>query len=247
MGILSWITGKGNNLYYPGCLTKFVLQDKLDNYKEILNLLGIDFILIPEMKCCGSPPLNAGYEKESYDLAKQNAELLQKRKVGKIITNCPACYKVFSQDYRQLLKSQNWSIEVEHITVTILNRLKEKPTLIKSQVSEKIIYHDPCHLGRHSKIYEEPREVLKMLGYTVLEMRNNRQNSLCCGGGAGVKSNFPEISNNIAKQVLRQAKVAGATTIVSTCPLCFSQFKENFKDSGIEVIEYSDAVLAALK
>lgn len=245
MGILSWLVGKGNVLYYPGCMTKFVLQDKLENYKQILNLLGIDFMILPEVKCCGSPVLNAGYEKDSHDIAKFNLELFKKRKIDKIITNCPACFKVFSQDYKKLVPG--WDINVEHITITILDALKSKLGLVKHTASEKIIYHDPCHLGRHSGIYEEPRQLLKLLGYEVIELQSNRQNALCCGAGAGVKANDNELANSIAKKVLEQAQRTQVKKIISTCPLCFSQFKENFDKSGIEVIEFSDAVLGALK
>lgn len=244
MAILSWLFGR-NNLYYPGCLTKFVLKDKLENYKEILNRLGIDFIILQDNVCCGSPVINAGYDKEAYNLASLNFELFNKKKIGKIITNCPACYKIFTQDYKRILP--NWNIPAEHITATILSRLKEKPSLIKHPANEKIIYHDPCHLGRHSNIYEEPREVLKLLGYEIVELPDNRQNALCCGGGAGLKANETELSNKIAKLILTKIKAIGVNKIVSTCPLCFSQFKENFEKDGINVIEFSDAVLRVLK
>jgi Fe-S oxidoreductase len=189
--------------------------------------------------------LNAGYEKDSHDIAKFNLELFKKKKIDKIITNCPACFKVFSQDYKKLVPG--WDINVEHITITILDALKSKLGLIKHSASEKIIYHDPCHLGRHSGIYEEPRQLLKLLGYQVTELQSNRQNALCCGAGAGVKANDNELANNIAKKVLEQVQRTGVKKIISTCPLCFSQFKENFDKQGIEVIEFSDAVLGALK
>ncbi|MEM4230876.1 MAG: (Fe-S)-binding protein [Candidatus Pacearchaeota archaeon] len=242
MGIISWLAGK-NNLYYPGCLTKFILPEKLANYREILNLLGVDFIMLKEEICCGSPILNAGYRKDFRDVALKNFELFKKKNIGKIITNCPACFKTFNQEYKKFIPE--WNIPAEHFTLTIFNMLKKKSKLIKKLANEKIIYHDPCHLGRYNKIYEEPREVLRLLGYQVMELPLNRENSLCCGGGGGLKANNPELSNKIAKKIFEYVKGSGVSKIISTCPMCFSQFKENFQ--GIEVLEFSDVVLNALK
>jgi len=242
MGILNWLAGK-NILYYPGCLTKFALDKQLENYKEIMNILGIDFLMLKDELCCGSPILNAGYEKEARELALSNFELLNKKNIGKIIVNCPACYKTFTQEYKKLVPE--WNIPSEHIILTVLAALNKKPYLIKTPANEKIIYHDPCHLGRYSKIYSEPREVLKMIGYEVIELPLNHENSICCGGGGGLKANNPELANKIAKKVLEHVENMQVKKIISTCPMCFSQFKENFQD--IEVLEFSDAVLNALK
>jgi Fe-S oxidoreductase len=241
MGILRWITGKGI-LYYPGCLTRFALAEQLENYKRILDLLGIDFVMNKEDKCCGSPVLNAGYEKDARDLVIKNLQELKKKNIGKIIVNCPACFKTFNQEYKKLVPE--WNIPAEHITITVLNRLKQKPGLIKIKTDDKIIYHDPCHLGRYSGVYEEPREVLKMLGYKVVELPLNHENSICCGGGGGLKANNPKLANQIALKILNYAKKLNVKKIVSTCPMCFSQFKENF---DIEVLEFSNIVLSSLK
>lgn len=234
---------QGNILYYPGCMTKFVLKEETENYKKILDKLGIDFIMLPdsEFACCGSPARNAGYEKDARKLARKNLETLKKFNISKIITNCPACFKTFSQDYKEMLP--DWDVEAEHITITILNKLKNKLSLIKNKQQGKITYHDPCHLGRHSGIYEEPREILKLLGYELVEMLNNKQDALCCGGGAGLKVNNPELANEIAKKRIKQAQDIRAEKIITTCPLCFSHMKEN---SGVEVVEFSKVVAEAL-
>lgn len=192
----------GNTLYYPGCLSKFVLQAEVENYKRILNKMKVDFLMIPGELCCGSPVRNAGYEIEARKLARKNLELFKKHNIKKIITNCPACFKTFFHDYKEMLP--DWDIEVEHITITILNYLRKKKT--EHIIRDKVTYHDPCHLGRYSGIYEEPREILRRLGYKVVEMRNNKENALCCGGGAGLRSNNPKLAGKIAKVRIRQAR-----------------------------------------
>lgn len=240
MGIKSFFKNMGKNTaYYPGCLTNYVLQAEAGNYRKILEKLGVDFIIVPEQLCCGSPVLNAGYEQDARKLARKNLETFKKYSVKKVITNCPACFKTFSKDYREMLP--DWNIEVEHILFTILKYLKKKNTDKANR--EKVSYHDPCHLGRHLGIYDEPREILERLGYEVVEMRNNRENALCCGGGAGLKTNNPELANKIAKERVKQAKDAGVSKIITPCPLCYAHMHEN---SDIEVLEFSHVVAEAL-
>ena len=239
MGIKKWLKGIGKNtLFYPGCLTKFVLKQEADNYKKILIKIGIDFIMLPDEFCCGSPALNAGYESDAIKLARKNIENFKKHDIKRIITNCPACYKNFL-NYKEMLP--DWDIEVEHITSIILGYLRKKN--IKYRLNDRVTYHDPCHLGRHSKIYDEPREILERLGFEVIEMRNNRENALCCGGGAGLKTNNPELANKIAMKRIEQAKSININKIITTCPLCFAHLGEN---SDIEIIEFSYAVACAL-
>jgi len=238
MGIFSFLA-RGNTLYYPGCMSKFVLKAETENYKKILAKIGVDFIMLPNEFCCGSPVLNAGYEQEARKLARKNADLFKEHSVKKIITNCPACFKTFFQDYKEMLP--DWKIEVEHTASVILNYLRKKG--INKGFFEKVAYHDRCHLGRHSNIYDEPREILKRLGYEVVEMKHNKENSLCCGGGAGLKANNPELANKIAKMRIQEAKELGIKKIITPCPLCFAHLLEN---SDITVEEFSHAICSGL-
>jgi Fe-S oxidoreductase len=238
MGILSIFKGKGNTLYYPGCLSKFVLKPETENYKKILGKIGIDFLMLPDEMCCGSPVLNAGYEKEARKLARKNLELFKSHDIRRIITNCPACFKTF-REYKEMLP--DWDIEVEHITTVILEYLRKKKFEYKQNY--RVAYHDPCHLGRHSGIYDEPREILRRIGFEVVELKNSRENALCCGGGAGLKANNPELANKIAKERIKQAADVGVDKIITTCPLCFSHLEEN---ADIDVEEFSYAVADAL-
>jgi Fe-S oxidoreductase len=220
-GLFSKFTS-GNTLYYPGCLTKFVLKDVEENYKKILTQLKIEYIMLGEMEfCCGSPVLNAGYEKEYNELVEKNREVLKKYGVGKIITNCPACYK--------MLKEQFPEIKVEHITQTIWKNIDKMK--LKS-FHEKITYHDPCHLGRHSGIYDEPRYILQALDFEVVELKNNRENSICCGGGAGLRTNAPQVAEKVAKMLGEEIKTE---KIITTCPLCYVQIKEGTDKQVLEL------------
>jgi len=247
MGILSWLSSLGNNtLYYPGCLTKIALKDNFENYKKIFNLLGIDFIMLsPEEACCGLPVLNAGYKKEVKQLAKKNFTLFQKQGIKKIITNCPSCYHMFKHEYPKIIKE--WDIEVEHATQTILNALKNK-SLSSYPTREQVTYHDSCHLGRYCGIYDEPRQVIELLGGEIIEMKHNRENAICCGAGAGVKANFPELAKNIAKTRLKDMP-AQTDVIISACSLCASNLQSANQEieRKIKSEEFSQFVLRKLK
>jgi Fe-S oxidoreductase len=241
MGIFGF--GKGKTLYYPGCLTKGVLTEQFENYKEIFNRLGVDFVLLSENEsCCGLPVLNAGYRKDVKKLAKKNYELFKRHGITKIISNCPSCYYMFKEIYPKLVNE--WNIEVEHATVSILNALKKKRIRYGGvdEDRELVAYHDPCHLGRYSGIYEEPREVIELLGGKIVEAYFNRENAYCCGGGGGVRANFPEIAKAVAnKKASYIPEHVGK--IISPCGLCYA----NIKSATEKSMEFSNFVLGKLR
>ena len=226
---VKWVKDRvllANTLYFPGCLTHFVLSDKEDSYKKILNELGIEYIFIPEFNCCGSPVLHAGYKKDFNDLKKKNFELFRKYGVGKIITNCPGCYMILSKEY---------GLKVEHISQVLAKNLDK----VNKKFDGDVTYHDPCHLGRKSSnIYNEPRIVLAKLGLNIEEFPKNRERSLCCGAGGGLRNNYRELADKIAKERLRLVKTK---RLVTTCPMCYKHFLENSKD--IEVKEFSEFLI----
>ena len=242
MKILDKILG-GNILYYPGCLTKFVGKDLKENYEKILRTVGIDFIELKEKEvCCGSPALNTGYKKTAEDLARKNYHVFKEHRVTKIISNCPACYKTFSQDYPLLLKE--WDIKVEHASQTIYRAIQEGKLKLKKKIEKIVTFHDPCYLGRYMGIYEEPRKILEFIGCKIVEMKFNRKNSFCCGGGGGVQSNYSELANSIAKERIQQALETKAEILVTTCPLCYYHLKRNSQE--IQVFELSQLLVQCI-
>jgi Fe-S oxidoreductase len=229
MGIIDFIKDKlnfGNTLYYPGCLTRYAAPDIEKNYVEILNKIGLDFIHIPEFYCCGIPTENAGYKGITSELLEKNANLFRKHGVTRIITNCPSCYYKFKQ-----LKG----FKVQHITEVLAERLNYLDEIQEGDIT----YQEPCHLGRKSGVYEEPRAVLKKLGFNIIEQDHNRENSVCCGAGGGLKTNHPELANKIAQRYFKTAKTK---RIITACGLCYLQLKEN-APKDVEVYELSQVVL----
>ena len=91
----------------------------------------------------------------------------------------------------------------------------------------KVTYHDPCHLGRHMDLYEEPREIIsKIPGIQLIEMKRNRNNAWCCGAGGGVKSQFSELAIDISKERVREAIETGAQVLLTSCPFCVGNLQD---------------------
>ena len=216
-----------NTLYYPGCVTQYALPEVGARYETLLRRAGVDFIVLPgETLCCGSPVKRAGYLADFEDLKQKNLAVFNRFSARKIITNCPGCYHTLKYDY---------GLDAYHVTQI----LSPRPNANAETPARAMTYHDSCHLGRWSGIYDQPRQLLADAGWEVTELPDNRQHSLCCGAGGGVKSNFPELSNAIARQRLAQVQNG---VLCTACPLCYAQFKEN--SNGVEVLEFSQALEA---
>jgi heterodisulfide reductase subunit D len=242
MGLMSWLIGE-KVLYYPGCLTKGVLKEEFENYKEIFNKLGIDFVLLGgEELCCGLPVLNAGYRKDAKKLAAKNLKIFKEKGITRIVTNCPSCLHMFDDVYPKLVR--DWDIPAEHATVVILNRLKSKGIKWKGvdEDREDVAYHDPCHLGRYSCVYDEPREVIELLGGRIIESRFTRERSLCCGGGGGVRANFEKLAKGVAVERVKSFSDE-VKKIISPCGLCYA----NLKSASDKSVEFSSFVLGKLR
>lgn len=227
-----------NTLYYPGCLTKHVATDLNENYKAILKKLGIDFLEIDEFVCCGSPVLNAGYKEDFEILKAKNIDLLEKYGIKQIITPCPACTKMLKKEYDLEKKG----IKVKHVSEILaenLGKIKGSKELLKNP--QQVTYHDSCHLGRHCGIYNEPRKAIMKAGYQLYEFEKKGAEAECCGAGGGVKSNFPEIANEVAKRRIKGCKTKLLTT---ACPMCYLHLKENAGD--VKVTELSELIKEAL-
>lgn len=216
-----------NLLYYPGCVTRFALPDVQARYEDLLQRAGVDFIVLPgEALCCGSPVKRAGYVSDFEELKTRNMAVLKRFSVREIVTNCPGCYHTLKHDY---------GLETYHVSQVLAPGRQE----ITGDARPTLTYHDPCHLGRWSGITEEPRRLLARAGWQIEELPDNRENSLCCGAGGGLKSNFPNLANAIAKQRLAQVQNGRLCT---ACPLCYAHFRENA--DGIEVLEFGQALQA---
>jgi len=225
-------------IYFRGC----VIRERLNNISEaielILNKLGVDYRILKDEGCCGSFLLRTGFQDEAVDVMMKN---LDKFKDEKILVSCSGCYRTIKNDYPKILGTK---LDVVHVS-QFFNNLIEEGNLKFKKINEKVTYHDPCHLGRHSGEYHAPRNILDNI-IDLVEMERNREKSRCCGAGAGVKSAFPEIAQELSKKRIEDAKKSGADIIATACPFCILNLKSECLDLQ-RVLDLSEIILMGLE
>lgn len=239
------VAGKTDTAYFVGCTAAYRRPEIAEATVRILNAAGVDFMMLhPEEWCCGSPALRVGRRNLFLELAKRNVEAIRKAGVTRVVTSCAGCYRAFSQDYPESIGEVPF--KVVHTSELVAELIKEGRLKMLNKVPETVTYHDPCHLGRHAGIYEQPREVLKSIpAIKLVEMSKNRENTLCCGAGGGVKAGFPDFAMQAAMRRLEEAREVGAESIVSTCPFCAHNFKDAIRESGSRLKFYDLTELIA--
>ena len=155
------------------------------------------------------------------------------------MVTCPGCYRTLSEDYPKHGLTLNK--RVIHLTQFLDFQLKDLP----SGVNGRVTYHDPCHLGRHSGIYDEPRRIIEQVSEDgLVEMERTRENAMCCGNGAGLRTLFPEESRKIGRERVDQSLRTGAEYLVTACPFCKNMLKSQ-ADDRITVLDLPEYILLA--
>ena len=224
-------------LYFSGCYLCY--DPRLINVARatarILNSSGTDFgILGSKENCCGESIRKTGAEELFKRLAKENIKTFIDSGVKKILVSSPHCLHTFKNEYPEFMVN----FEVVHTSQYLLELLNEGKLEPVKEYRKKVTFHDPCYLGRHNGIYDEPREVLnKIPGIEIIEMADSREDSLCCGGGGGrIWMETPK-EERFSDIRVEQAVEAGAEVLVTSCPYCIT----NFEDSRL-VRNYEDII-----
>ena len=220
-------------LYFPCCYPSYDprLRKVSQATATLLNKAGVNFgILGSKENCCGESVRKAGNEALFKRLARENMKAFIEHGVKKILVSSPHCYHAFKNDYAEF----KFNFEVVHTSqylFQLMNEGKLKPT---KEYRKKVTYHDPCYLGRHNGVFDEPRGVLKKIsGLELVEMAESREESLCCGMGGGriwMETAKEERFSNLR---LEQAIEVGAEVLATSCPYCITQFE----DSGLSLKE----------
>jgi Fe-S oxidoreductase len=228
-------------LYFPCCYPSYDprLKKVAQATANILNQARVDYgILGSKESCCGESVRKAGNEQLFKRLARENIKTFVENGVKRILASSPHCYHTFKNEYPEF----KVNFEVVHVTqylFELMNKGTLKPT---KEYGRKVAYHDPCYLGRHNGIYDEPREVLKKIpGLELVELPESRENSLCCGMGGGRIWMETAKGERFSDLRLQQAIGVGAEVLVTSCPYCIAQFEDSrltLKDS--EAIQIKD-------
>ena len=237
-------------LYSPGCYLSYDPRAKkiARATVEILNKAGVEFgILGPQESCCGESIRKTGDEALFKSLARQNIAALVDRGVRKILVSSPHCYHTYTHEYPEFMVH----FEVVHISQLLHSLLAQGRLQLKTDYAKRVTYHDPCYLGRHNGVYDEPREALKQVpGLQLNEMAESRKDSFCCGGGGGrIWMETPK-AERFSDVRLGQAIGVGAQVLVTACPYCITNFEDsrlNVKNGeAIEVKDITEVIRDAL-
>ena len=149
---------------------------------------------------------------------------LYRRRGQKILVSSPHCYHTFKNEYPEF----RVDFEIIHITQFLFGLIQEGRLELKEEYAKKVTYHDPCYLGRHNGIYDEPREVLgRVEGLELAEMPDSREDSLCCGGGGGRIWMETKKGERFCDLRVEQAMELGAEVLVTACPYCIANFEDS--------------------
>lgn len=237
-------------LYFPCCVPAYdpKVRRVAQATSEVLMRLGVNFGIIGcEENCCGESVRKAGNESLFQTLARANIKAFSEREVTRIIVSSPHCYYTFKNEYPEL----GGNFEVIHFSQYIGELINQGKLTFSKELAKRVTYHDPCYLGRHSGVYEEPRQVLRSIpGLELVEMGESREEAVCCGGGGGgIWLDTPK-GERLSDLRLNQALDAGAEVLAVACPYCLLNFEDSLltSDEGnkIAVKDISELVREAL-
>ncbi|MHA1381045.1 MAG: (Fe-S)-binding protein [Candidatus Helarchaeota archaeon] len=242
------IDNKSSILFFAGCIYPYQQSNRLKKIFCSILKLGVSLNYLGEEEiCCGTLLSTTGYLDKFHQLALKNIESLVKKNFSKIITPCPGCFKMLKKKYKKL--NSNFSPEILHY-VEYMNDLLEKGKLkFQKRVNMKVTWHDPCDLGRHMRIIEQPRNILNSIpGITLVEMKENKYEARCCGAGGGMLSSNADLSMDIATKRIESAEATGADVLVTMCPTCESTFEKviRYTDSKLKLLDLGEIVYMAL-
>jgi len=222
-------------LLYIGCLGSYDEngQRMARSLTDVLSAAGVSFgILGNDEECCGNEIYMLGEMGLFQVLAEKNSQQFKELGVRKIITLSPHAYNVMKNIY----PNSGESLEVYHYT-QVLNSLARDKKLKFSGNKAKVTYQDPCFLGRYNQIYDEPRQVLQSIpGIELVEMKRNRKDSFCCGGGSGnfIMDLLAGSEDSPGRVRVREAYETGAATLAVACPSCLTIFTDAVKTEDLD-------------
>jgi Fe-S oxidoreductase len=242
-------------LFWVGCAG--ALEDRAKRttkaVAELLHIAGVSFAVLGPMEACsGDPARRLGMEFVYQMLAQQNVETLNEAGVRKIVATCPHCFNTLSREYPQI----GGDYEVIHHTQLLARLVEEGRLTPVTPIEENITYHDPCFLGRHNKVYREPRDIMaKVPGVTAREMHRCKDRGFCCGAGGARMWMEERIGKRINTERVDEALQTDPDTVSTACPFCLVMLGDAVnekKNSGaakesLEVVDVAQLLIKSVK
>jgi Fe-S oxidoreductase len=199
------------------------------DFARVMNYLGTSYGVLRKEKCTGDPVRRLGNDLVFQQLAEANLETMAQNKVKKIVSICPHCVRTIQEDWKEYdTTPPQERVQIEHHSEFMARHLSQLP---QAQNEGKIVFHDPCYLGRYRNVYDEPRAVAALAG-TLIEAPRNRERSFCCGAGGGLAFLGEETGERVSHNRAAELVATGAQTIAAACPFCNTMFRDALASTG---------------
>jgi len=245
--------------YFVGCTTSMDIraQGIARSFARIMKYLNIPFAIMGNKEpCCGDIARRAGEDGLFEKQMGECMELFARFDIHELITSSPHCFHTFTNDYPAyqalLPPDEQWEFRARHYTMLLEELVNSGALSFTKELKVKVTYHDPCYLGRHNRIFDQPRHIIDAIpGVQRVEMAHNRTNSLCCGGGGDrVWQDELDAEVKMAERRIREAEATGAEILITACPLCLIMLEDARKTTGLEqtlqVMDLNELVAMAL-
>jgi len=239
---------EANLCYFVGCTTSFDDRARgiARSFSEILTKAGVSFgILGKKEPCCGDIARRVG----EFGLAEEQKEkcetLFDNYGITEIATSSPHCYHTLANEY------PDSSFRARHYTMILKELIENKKLSFEKTLNLKVTFHDPCYLGRHNRVFDEPRDVIRAIpGVKLVEMDHCREDSLCCGGGGGRMWQDLRGERKMSEIRMEEAEATGAQILITACPLCLIMLEDARKAIGLRedfrIMDLNELLLEAL-
>ncbi|HZK66096.1 MAG TPA: FAD-binding and (Fe-S)-binding domain-containing protein, partial [Chloroflexota bacterium] len=249
--------GKSKAVYFAGCTASYVEHDIGIGSVRLLDAAGVDFTYLgTKENCCGTPMLVAGKWDLFAETMKKNITAVKTAGADTVVSSCPACDMMWRQVYPEWAKKLGieYGITARHYSELVAERIASgqfsfpEKELKKGEKPVTVTWHDSCHIGRASGVYEPPRDVIKAIpGVNLVEMSHHHEDAHCCGSVLTLLKD-PQVAAEIGKVRLDEALEAGAEKVLALCPCCEFQLRVSAEKKGIpvEVVDLASFASAAL-
>lgn len=237
-------------LYWVGCAVAFDprAQKIARSMAELFSAAGLNWAVLGKgERCTGDPARRSGNEYLFAQMAAENVAALDEIKPKVIVTTCPHCFHTIGNEYPQF----GGKYVVKHHTEFIGELIRDGKLKISANGGGSVTYHDPCYLGRHNGIYDEPRSLIESTGAKLTEPSRTRSNSFCCGAGGGQFWKEEEKGNErVSTNRYRELKGTGAKTVATGCPFCMRMIVEETakeEPAAMEVLDIAEMLAKNLR
>ncbi len=202
-----------------GCMGAYDPQGReiIASFARVMRHLGATFGVLKRERCTGDPARRLGNDLVFQQLAEQNLEALKTSKAAKIVSICPHCVRTISTDWKEFGEAP----PIEHHSEFLARHIHKLPR----QQGQRIVFHDPCYLGRYRGVFEEPRAVAGLAG-EVIDPERSRERSFCCGAGGGLAFLGEEKGDRVSHARARELAATGASVVGAACPFCNTMFRD---------------------